>query len=430
MSGCCGEGMRYNGEGISWPSGWEWSSEKYRQEQKGKNVSNERRTDLAYEKMLPADNGIGEVSLPVQISQVEHRQVHRSEKAPRWACWVRTWFTRNNHLRVSFTEITGGSTDMEPSYVHEYASPEKLKEMGLKRHIRWCESRDDGRTWQMIKTLDRSDKYLPHPDDYLLLRDGTLLGVGGLWAGWDYQKNAYDDIGQAMVWRSNDEGETWSSPVTLNDPKKIQAYWCHPKQLRDGTIVLPAYGFFDLTNKSPQTDAFLFFSSDGGRTWSEPLLVSKGIETMTNDEPDAVELENGDLLVIIRHANVTLPENGGLYMNCGQVIVKRTPTGWQPGEHQLTNMGFRGFPAVLRTRDNILICTGSIQKYNFSIDNGQTWSQTGRLFDPQYPRQNHYPILTELADGRIISVYHYGNHWPFPPPEDEWIHSTTFRVTR
>jgi hypothetical protein len=393
-------------------------------------MSEEKRSDWAYENKLPTYNGIGSVKLPVRISQVEHHQVYRPETKPSWTSWVRIWFSRDGHLRVSFTELTGGSTKMEPSYVHEYASPEKLKETGLRRYIRWCESKDHGRTWRTIKTLDRSDMYLPHPEDYLLLQDGTLLAVGGIWAGWDYEKKAYENIGQAMIWRSDDEGETWNTPAVLNDPKKIQAYWCHPKQLRDGTIVLPAYGSFDLNNKSPQTDSFLFFSYDGGKTWSEPRLLIKGTETMTNDEPEVVELENGDLLVVLRHANLTLPEDKGLYMNCGQIIVKKTPAGWQPGEHLLTNMGFRGFPALLRTRENILICTGSIQQFNFSVDNGRTWSPTGSISDPQYPRMNHYPILKELADGRIVSVYHFGNHWPFPPPEDEWIHATFFKVTK
>ena len=390
----------------------------------------EDRSYWSYEDKLKAAEGIGTVKLPVQISRIEHHEVYRPEKAPRWACWVRTWFTGNGHLRASFTELTGGSLDMEPSYSYEAASPEKLKEAGLRRYFRWCESKDDGRTWQTIKTLDFSDRYFSRPDDYLRLQDGTLLGIGGILEGWDYEKGTYDCVYQAMAWRSNDEGETWSEPVILNDPKKIQACWCHPKQLRDGTIVLPAYGSFDLNKRSPQTDVFLYFSYDGGESWSQPLLLIKGIETMTNDEPEAVELENGDILVVIRHANATRPENDGLYMNCGQIVVKKTPTGWQPGEHQLTDMGFRGFPALLRTRENILICAGSVQQFNFSVDNGRTWSQTGAMSDPQYSRMNHYPILKELADGRIISVYHYGNHWPFPPPVDEWIHSTTFSIQK
>jgi hypothetical protein len=393
-------------------------------------MTEEKRHDWSYQDKLPAYGGSGSVDLPVTIEQVEHVEVYRPERAPRWTSWVRTWWTRSGHLRAFFLELTGGSTDMKPSYSYEYASPEQLKAAGVKRCFRWCQSADQGRSWQLIKTQEFPDTYLPHQNEFLLLDDGTLLGIGGVWAGWNEQKQAYDDVGHTMAWRSNDEGETWSEPVSLNDPQRMTSYGGHPKQLRDGTVVLAAYGTLDRQNPSPETDAFLYFSTDRGRTWSEPLLIAKGIPTRTNDEPDAVELANGDLLVVLRHANRTRPDNDGLYMNCGQLYVKRTATGWQPGEHRLTNMGFRGFPALLRTRDNILICTGSIQQFNFSIDDGQTWSTTGTIRDPRYPRQNHYPVMKELADGRILSVYHYGNHWPFPPPEDQWIHATSFRVRR
>jgi len=393
-------------------------------------MSEEKRHDWGYEDKLPAADGIGTVPLPVKIDCIEHSEVYRPERAPRWTSWVRLWFTREGYLRATFQEMIGGSPDLKPTYSHEAASPQRLAEAGIQRHFRWCESRDNGRTWKSIKTIDYSDRYAPQRDDYLLLDDGTLLGIGGILEGWDEAKQDYDTVHHCMAWRSNDDGVTWSQPVSLNDPKKVGCIWGHPKQLRDGTIMLPSYGCFDRKNPSPRTDAFMYFSYDRGQTWSEPLLLAKGIDTRTNDEPDAVELENGDILVVIRHANLTLKEDAGLYMNCGQIIVKKTPTGWQPGEHKLTNMGFRGFPALLRTRDNILICTGSIQQFNFSIDNGQTWTQTGSIADPRYKRQNHYPVMKELPDGRVISVYHYGNHWPFPPPEDEWIHATTFRIQK
>jgi hypothetical protein len=393
-------------------------------------MTEEKRPDWDYQDKLPAVDGVDTVQLPVRISQVEHTEVYRPERAPRWTSWVRTFFTRQGHLRTMFCEMSGGSPDMTPSYCHEYASPQRLAEAGIRRLHRWCESRNHGRTWRSIKTTDLSDRYTPRPDEFILLDDGALLGVGGVWAGWDEAKATYDTIGHCMAWRSLDDGETWSPPVSLNDPARVHCFWCHPKRLRNGTIVLPAYGCFDRANPSPQTDAFLYFSEDRGQTWSGPLLLARGIPARTNDEPEAVELENGDLLVVLRHANLTVKENEGLYMNCGQILVKRTPAGWDVGELVPTIMGFRGFPALLRTRDNIIICAGSTQQFNFSVDNGRTWSKTGSITDPRHKRMNHYPILTELPDGRVLSVYHYGNHWPYPPPEDEWIHATSFRAQR
>ena len=100
-----------------------------------------------------------------------------------------------------------------------------------------------------------------------------------------------------MAYRSSDGGRTWSEPTSPNDPDAMAAYWCHPRQLSEGTIVLPAYGTFEKDNPSPQTDAWLWLSEDGGRTWSEPLLLARGIEARTTDEPEVAELANGDLWI-------------------------------------------------------------------------------------------------------------------------------------
>jgi len=93
-------------------------------------------------------------------------------------------------------------------------------------------------------------------------------------------------------------------------------------------------------------------------------------------------------------------------------------------------IGHRASKGVLRTRGGVLICAGSGNQFNFSVDEGKTWSDTATIPDPAVGRPNHYPALLELPDGRILSVYHVGNHWPYPPPQDEWIHATSFRVKR
>ena len=77
-----------------------------------------------------------------------------------------------------------------------------------------------------------------------------------------------------------------------------------------------------------------------------------------------------------------------------------------------TKLAFRGCPAVLRNRDGILICAGSGNQFNFSVDEAKTWSDTATTLDPAIGRHNHYPALLELPDGQVLSVYHVGNHWP------------------
>jgi hypothetical protein len=238
-----------------------------------------------------------------------------------------------------------------------------------------------------------------------------------------------------MAARSADDGRTWTEQVSLNDPQRDQLVWCHPKILRDGTVVLPAYGKIGHPEHKEDivggpTDAVLFFSTDGGRSWSDPLLLARGIPTRTNDEPEVAELGTGDLLVMLRHANPTKVGTPAVYLPCGQIVVRKVNGRWIPGPWVSTHLGFRGFPALLRTRDGILIGAGSGNQFNFTVDDGKTWSETMFLADPKYNRHNHYPVLVEMPDGRIMSIYHVGNHWPYPPPEDQWIHATAFRLRR
>ena len=227
-----------------------------------------------YQNVFP---GARTVTLPVKVEELKHVRVYETAKGPKWSCWTSTWLTRKGLVRVGFAEMSGTPADPEPSYGYEYARADVLREQGIKRCRRWCESRDGGTTWQPIREIDASDPLAPRPNHHLLLKNRSLLGIGGVWAEWDFTKNTYICYGHTMAWLSTDDGESWSKAVSLNDPNQTESFCCRPKQLSDGTIVVPAYGTLDRQGKSRglklNTDAWLWFSKDGGRSWSKPLVL-------------------------------------------------------------------------------------------------------------------------------------------------------------
>jgi len=370
------------------------------------------------------------IPLNVEITDMEHFKIYESSQDRKWSSWVRLCQSPQA-IRITFTNIEGGPPDLKPEYRWQFNSPEALAKAGVTRTYRTMESTDGGKTWNFIGIADASDTTRLRISPNIWLDKNTLLGTGGAMNGWDVQKDTFTCIGLTVTARSTDGGATWTDHVTLNDIEKDKFYHeARPKQLRDGTLILPVFGQFGYKNKTIRDgwDSALYFSTDGGLSWSEPLIIGLGAPTFSFEEPAVEELGNGDVLVVMRHTNPSKADSDEVYVNCGQVVVRKVEGQWVTGPHVMTPMGFRGHPALLRTRQGILICAGSGNQFNFSVDDGKTWSQTQHIADPAYNRHNHYPVLLELPDGRVMSIYHFGNDWPYPPPEPEWIHATTFHV--
>lgn len=388
--------------------------------------------DHLFDDIRESDERTGRsVPLPVQITDLEHVKIYETPQGSKWSCWAHVCQSPQGAVQVTFKNIEGGPADLKPEYRWHYNSRASLIQAGITRTWRTVESADGGKTWRTGGVSDDPDTTLPRIYPGLWLDKDTLLGTGGARTGWDDEKNTYKRIGAAMTARSNDGGVTWNQQVALNDiAQDLIFHESRVSRLRDGTLVLPVYGQFGRKLKIKDAwDAGLYFSSDGGLTWSKPLVVGLASKTLSFEEPAAVELGNGDILVVMRHTNPSKVGTNDVYVNCGQVVVRKFNGQWVAGPHVMTPMRFRGHPALLRTRQGVLICAGSANQFNFSVDDGQTWSPFLDLADPAYNRHNHYPVLVELPDGRVMSIYHFGNDWPYPSPEPQWIHATTFRVS-
>lgn len=133
------------------------------------------------------------------------------------------------------------------------------------------------------------------------LPDGELVALFTIGEAFDAANT------RAYVTRSGDEGRTWSDPVRLSgreaSPQESESF--KPLLLRDGTLVATGYVFVRPTPLTPIVDPDTFellrlrnkvaFSSDGGRTWSEPEYFDVEGEPLELSGP-MIELSSGRLL--------------------------------------------------------------------------------------------------------------------------------------
>ena len=102
---------------------------------------------------------------------------------------------------------------------------------------------------------------------------------GTLYAVWDDGRFRTDEVNDAVISRSTDNGQTWSAPTRVNPgPKndKVNHYNVTVAVGTDGKVYVD-YRQRDQSGTAPlftpTIETYHQQSSDGGRTWTQPLLV-------------------------------------------------------------------------------------------------------------------------------------------------------------
>jgi hypothetical protein len=245
-------------------------------------------------------------------------------------------------------------------------------------------SRDNGRTWSaptiVVDTpLDDRDPSIAR------LPDGTLLcnyfshrpGRKG---------RAFEFVHSALV-RSTDGGRTWSAE------QELFTTWACSSPIRrhsDGRLALALY------QVGPTDQAGcggISFSTDKGRTWSDPVAIGKEVAAKLDAEPDIIELPGARLLAGLRPAP----------------SVDSMAFSWSTDRgRSWSKPDFIGFPAhcvyFLLTSKNILLMGHRIPgtSLHYSLDFGKSWSENVRISDSG----GAYPSMVELADGSIQMVFY------------------------
>jgi sialidase-1 len=165
-------------------------------------------------------------------------------------------------------------------------------------------SDDGGRSWSPMQIIgDNGPNTFGNPCPVIDARTGTV------WLLTTHSPGAYPekDIiagtteGGRTVWamKSGDDGVTWSAPVDItNSVKRADWTWYATGpgigiQTRTGRLVIPAN---HVEAGSGINRSHLFFSDDGGRSWSLGASADAG-----TNESQVVELADGRLMLNMRN---------------------------------------------------------------------------------------------------------------------------------
>lgn len=363
----------------------------------------------------------------LEVTATDHRRftVYHSPEHPGYTCWTGAWLMPGGDLMVAFTQATG------PRHGRSPASPELLKQMswtaeydmtGLDLRNVHLRSPDGGQTWTQV-SADAFESPMNgiSGDCETALPDGTV--VRGVWGQYLAYNPEVPKTGYLQ--RSADGTRTWGPPEPFLDPRKYTTWPKRLRVLRDGRLLLvggvervPA-GLARIGDPR-QLEPLLAVSSDGGRTWSEPidLLPPEAKKTpWGGEEYDAVELPNGDLLCVFRRPD---PTPGARREVRWQGVLRRQGASWVPDWVAPAPFPHSGHPELLATREGVVLHLATTGIY-WTADAGRSWHDLG------LPGTAYYPRSVQLADGRIIVIGHVGRDDPYGKV-DQSIVADSFRL--
>ncbi len=189
----------------------------------------------------------------------------------------------------------GGKTwsNRIPTVVNSPHGPIQLKDGRLlyagkqlwtgEKKIGVAESKDDGLTWQWLADIptrkgdDAAHSY--HELHAVEAADGTIIA--------QIRNHNPADKGGTLQTESKDGGKTWTEPhaITFGLPS-------HLLRLRDGRLLM-TYG-----HRRPPFGNQARLSTDHGKTWSEPVILSGDGKGGDLGYPSTVELADGTLLTV------------------------------------------------------------------------------------------------------------------------------------
>ena len=289
-------------------------------------------------------------------------------------------------------------------------------------------SKDGGATWDEPRAIVKHKDFGPGPcHNFCAIADRDLKCVHALFS---------HDYARVYYLRSDDDGETWSTPREITDvyePIRKRFYWTtlssglgHGVQLRNGRLVVAVwFGDGPRPSHGPTRSALLH-SDDHGQTWKAGDLIQDNIACC--NEAEAIELSDGRVLVNMRsgapenrRVAVTSPDGKGNWSvprldwaltdpQCHGGIIRyssrRDSDGGSGGSG-----GSGGRDRILFSHpDSLDDCGAGAAKarqnvtVHLSYDECETWP-VSRVIEPGY---SGYSDLAVLPDKTVAIIYETG----------------------
>lgn len=277
-------------------------------------------------------------------------------------------------------------------------------------------SADNGKTWgKPVKVIDTPG--MSDADPAIIINGDRILVYGS-------SVKRPNKISNTDTWlaESTDEGKTWSKSVKLDIPFKYLVGKRHlGLKLKDGTLVLPAS--YDIwaqkewipakTEGEMDMKSGVLLSKDGVK-WESyldiHLLAQKVTPFGTNGlaEPAAVELENGEIFMLMRTGTSNFYESrskdGGKTWSApikSPLVSHNTPASlWRLDKSKEIIAIWNNHPIE---RDNLDVA--------ISADGGKSWSNPKTIAKKDGTPKNYhdlqvsYPGLVQDREGNFVAVW-------------------------
>jgi hypothetical protein len=229
-----------------------------------------------------------------------------------------------------------------------------------------------------------------------------------------------------IMWRSSDNGYTWNNPIEINEGLQ-QAYHVMnndrviqlEKRPHKGRIICPISFSTDISASTTDPTAFMkcmtFYSDDEGKTWNKSEVIHPPDGYLRGlMEPGVVELENGDVMMLIRTRNQeilkTVSSDGG--ESWGSLITMRERP---EGDTLVTTSSPSTIKRIPCTGDLLMIYNNGIDKkinqdrthlvYRISKDDGESWGPMGTLAQGNDPEGFAYASIAFVEENALITYY-------------------------